>query len=180
MSKTFNQLTEDTSPSITDLLAIWEVSTGQMKKVVTQNILLLILNGNSDWAWQSWDPTYTNFTLGNGTLNYAKYIQIGKTVFLKIKATLGSTSAISGSLSFSTPVTAHADASAGADAIMDTGQLNDATGQRWFPFSRWTNADTINVGYLNSSSNFTLISSTAPFTWATSDSWALSVMYEAA
>src|SRR5262249_19012047 len=40
----------------------------------------------SAWAWSSWVPTFTNLTGGN--LNYADYLQIGKTVFFKIKYTL--------------------------------------------------------------------------------------------
>jgi len=62
----------------------------------------------STWAWQSWAPNWTNFTVGNGTV-VAKYIQIGKTVHFKIKVTLGSTSSVSGAITFSLPTDSHAD-----------------------------------------------------------------------
>ena len=36
-------------------------------------------------AWQSWTPTFTN--MSGGTLNYAKYHQIGKTIHFRLKYT---------------------------------------------------------------------------------------------
>ena len=57
-------------------------------------------------AWQSYTPTFANFTLGNGTLTRAKYCQIGKSVFLDILVTLGSTSTVTGRIGLSLPVTA--------------------------------------------------------------------------
>jgi hypothetical protein len=57
--------------------------------------------GNT-WAWQSWTPTFTNFTLGNGTV-VAKYSKIGKTVICKFKVALGTTSIMGLNITFSTP-----------------------------------------------------------------------------
>lgn len=57
---------------------------------------------SSDWV-----PTYTNFTLGNGTV-VAKYKKTGKWVKGTISILLGSTSNISGQLLFSLPSTAAA------------------------------------------------------------------------
>lgn len=62
---------------------------------------------SSSWAWQSWTPSWTNLTLGNGVLE-ATYIQIGKTINFRIMLTLGTTTNISGAVSFSLPVTAAA------------------------------------------------------------------------
>lgn len=59
----------------------------------------------SGWAMQSWTPTLAGATLGNGTIE-AKYIQIGKDVFCRFRFTLGTTSAITGDMSFTLPVTA--------------------------------------------------------------------------
>lgn len=53
-------------------------------------------------AWASWTPTLTN--LSGGTINYAKYMVIGKTMFFKFKYTLGG-AGVSGRITFSTPVT---------------------------------------------------------------------------
>jgi hypothetical protein len=53
-------------------------------------------------AWTSYTPTTGNLTLGNGTIT-AKYNVVGKTIFLAIRFVLGSTSAISGSPTFTLP-----------------------------------------------------------------------------
>ena len=57
----------------------------------------LISGTGSNWAWQDWTPTYTNFSLGNGTVD-ARYTQIGKTVHFTISIVLGSTSSMTGSM----------------------------------------------------------------------------------
>ena len=44
-------------------------------------------------AWVSYTPTFTNITVGNGTLS-ARYAVIGKTMHLSFMFTLGSTSAV--------------------------------------------------------------------------------------
>jgi hypothetical protein len=64
---------------------------------------------NSSEVWTSWTPTWTNLSIGNGTLNYAKGIQIGKTFHFRVKLTLGSTSSVSGIITLSLPVTLNAD-----------------------------------------------------------------------
>jgi hypothetical protein len=53
-------------------------------------------------AWTSYTPTTSNLTLGNGTIT-AKYNVVGKTIFLAIRFVLGSTSAITGSPTFTLP-----------------------------------------------------------------------------
>lgn len=134
----------------------------------------------SSWNWQSWVPTWTNFTTGNGTLNYAKYLQIGKDVHFRLKFTLGSTSVVSGNIIFSLPVTANADYSSATDMPTASGQLNDATANRWQPRPCFNSTTTVAVFYQNSSANIANISSTAPFTWTTSDQVMISGVYEAA
>lgn len=55
-------------------------------------------------AWTSYTPTLTNLTLGNGSLSFA-YQTNGKMVNVRGRFTLGSTSAVSGSATFSLPTT---------------------------------------------------------------------------
>lgn len=59
-------------------------------------------------AWPSWTPTWTNLTIGNGVVS-AKYRQVGKTVDYRVKVTFGSTTALTGTPTFTLPVTPHAD-----------------------------------------------------------------------
>lgn len=60
----------------------------------------------SGWATQSWTPTLSNITVGNGTLT-SHYIQTGKTVYFYFKLIFGSTSSLGSGTDaiFSLPVT---------------------------------------------------------------------------
>lgn len=60
----------------------------------------------TSWTWQSWIPTYTNLTVGNGTV-VAKYIQIGKTVHAYWSIICGSTTSLGDPPFISLPVTAN-------------------------------------------------------------------------
>lgn len=64
----------------------------------------LVAGTGTGWSWQSWSPTLTNLTLGNGTVS-ANYIQMGKTVYFRVRFTLGTTSAVGTAPTFSVPVT---------------------------------------------------------------------------
>lgn len=113
-NKNINQQTEDASPTTDDFLLMWDVTTGTTKKVSIENVLLKILNGGSSYAWQTWTPTFVN--MAGGTLNYSKYIQIGKTVHLRLKYTFAG-AGISGTPTFTLPVTS---AAYGADTIPES------------------------------------------------------------
>lgn len=69
----------------------------------------LVSGTGSTWVWQTWTPTWTNLTKGNGTEDIAKYIQIGKLVIIRYKFTFGSTSAMGTAPTFTLPVTAVSD-----------------------------------------------------------------------
>lgn len=53
-------------------------------------------------AWTAYTPTFTNLTVGNGTVN-AFYSKIGKTVLVRLRFVFGSTSSISGELQATLP-----------------------------------------------------------------------------
>jgi hypothetical protein len=53
-------------------------------------------------AWISYTPTFSSFTLGNGTV-VARYNIVGKTMFIRFALTLGSTSSVTGGIGFSLP-----------------------------------------------------------------------------
>jgi hypothetical protein len=56
----------------------------------------------STGAWISYTPTFTNVTLGNGTIT-ARYNVIGKTLFIRFRLQLGSTSSVTGAPAVSLP-----------------------------------------------------------------------------
>jgi hypothetical protein len=54
-------------------------------------------------GWATWTPSIASLTQGNGTL-VARYTKIGKTVHFFLRFTFGSTSALTGNLSFTLPI----------------------------------------------------------------------------
>lgn len=151
------------------------------------NIAFSKISGGSSTtltAWQSFTPTWTNLSVGNGTL-VAKYVQIGKTVHFRIKLIFGSTTSISGNVSVALPVTPNSDyvdTNTGIDvfiSILDSG-TNLYTG------SVITNASGVLQLYTNNAAstnvNFAAsnITSSNPMTWTTSDRLMLHGTYEAA
>jgi hypothetical protein len=78
---------------------------------------------HADGAWSTWTPTFTNLTVGNGTV-VAKYKQIGtKTYAIKVWITLGSTSSVGTNPSFTLPFT-----SANTQLIpFGSGSISDAS-----------------------------------------------------
>ena len=65
----------------------------------------LRIGGTAVGEWTSYTPSWTNLTVGNGTV-IAEYAQINEIVFYRIKLTFGSTTSVSASVSVSLPFTA--------------------------------------------------------------------------
>ena len=132
-------------------------------------------------AWQSWTPTWTN--LSGGTLNYARYIQIGKTVHFRLKYTLGG-AGVSGNVSFTAPVevsTGYADQFAtpmGTATYIDNGVGSFEGSTKWADSSTTIALRVRRVSGSNIAN--TALSSTVPFTWASSDVILAEGTYEAA
>lgn len=130
-------------------------------------------------AWTTWSPTYTNLTVGNGTVT-ARYVQIEKTIHAYYSLTFGSTSAVSGDVGVSLPVAASASYIA-ATAPVGTAMFLDSGTARY--------NGTVSIaatGFLVRAEDVATyvrqktLSSTAPFVWTTSDVLAFSATYEAA
>lgn len=64
------------------------------------------VNGNpiGDGAWAAWTPTYSNITIGNGTVE-ATYTQIGKTIHGRFSLIVGSTTSLVTGMSMTAPAT---------------------------------------------------------------------------
>lgn len=120
---------------------------------------------NSDKPWPSYAPTWTNGTIGNGTLT-GEYIQFGKLVVFKIGLVWGSTTSTSGVSSFSLPLTA---ATATGSPIFAVGGLRDASaGHDWMLRAKYSTTTTI-VPIYGDGAAASGVTATLPFTWATSD-----------
>jgi hypothetical protein len=134
-------------------------------------------------SWQSWTPTWTNLTVGNGTLDYARYKQVGKNVEFRLKFTLGSTSSVGTTPSFTLPVTSHGDYMAVSSVLGGTNSRDSSTSAVATGFTYWASATTANPTYFvvsGSQVNRATFTSTTPFTWATGDIIECSGSYEAA
>lgn len=127
----------------------------------------------STTAWTAYTPTLTNLTLGNGTLT-AVYQTQGKTVNVRGRFTLGSTSAVSGSATFSTPTTPLSGSFAyGAGHIV-------AGGTTYMADCR-ISGSTILVAAVNAAGTYATkvaTSATIPGTFTTGDSITFQLSYE--
>lgn len=146
----------------------------------------LVPGTGSSWTWQSWTPTWTNLTIGNGTVS-ARYIQIGKMVRGRIFVTLGTTSSVSGGVQFTLPVTSVAlDAATANKQLLGEAVYIDASGGTSGVIKGTVAFNSTTDGYMyveqasGSYVNRVNISSTVPFTWADADEISITFSYEAA
>jgi hypothetical protein len=128
-------------------------------------------------AWTSFTPTWSGITIGNGT-NSAAYLKVGKHVAFRASFTLGSTSAITGSIGVQFPVTAISLFSG-----VFVGFFQD-TGAGWSP-AICISGDGSGIALYASAAagayvNANLTSSTVPHTWASTDVVSVSGVYQAA
>ncbi len=136
----------------------------------------------SAWGWADWTPAWTNFTVGNGVLNYANFQQVGKTTLFKVKFTLGTTSAVTGLITFSSPVTLNGDYTTVNDGIDGLVHLVDTGTNLFYGSLAWASSTTIAVYSQNAASTSLLrasTSSTVPMTWASTDVIQISGFIEA-
>ena len=129
-------------------------------------------------TWKSYTPTFTNFTLGNGTVNTAKYSQVGKTITLQVFITLGSTSSVGSQPTFSLPVNSNTNyLLAAGNATMAAGGAN-YLGSVYVIGS--TQARMFVLGSAAAFLGIAGVSATQPGTWATGNSFGFTLVYEAA
>jgi hypothetical protein len=113
---------------------------------------------------------FTNFTLGNGTIDYANYVQVDDFIQVSVQVTLGSTSVMGSDPTVSLPVTSAVQQSLtqyGSSLYLDTG----TQGFAGFVFSA-AGQTTAGLGIANVTANFPTyqgISATSPFTWVATD-----------
>ena len=133
--------------------------------------------------WDTWTPSLTNITQGNGTVATA-YTQVGKMVICQFLFTFGSSgSAMGTNPTISLPVTATTPLLASVQTVgrchmVDGGATNYHGGTR-------LNSTTLLQAFefnVDGSNNIVsgAIGSTSPFTWANTDTLYMDAVYEAA
>ena len=151
---------------------------------VVTNISDLRATGIGD-VWRTWTPIWTNLTTGNGVLSYAKFKQTGKSVNFRLHFVLGSTSSVSGVITFTLPVALNSDlASFNNRGIVSALEMRDnSAGTSVFGQITINNTQTVVLqNYATSGTAITMASTsgTNPYTWAVGDIISCSGMYEAA
>jgi hypothetical protein len=130
-------------------------------------------------AWGTYTNSTSGITVGNGTLT-SRYAQIGKTVFVEILFTLGSTSAVTGTPTFSLPVTAKL----GSYSFLGTVSLGDFGTATFVGLANTPSGTGIYIAAFNTSGTTGVeaanINATTPFTWTTNDYIVVRLTYEAA
>jgi hypothetical protein len=133
-------------------------------------------------TWAAWTPTWSNLTVGNGTV-VARYVQDGKVVNFYIDLTWGSTTSASGAWTVNWPVTpASNDAARGALVNV---WINDVSFSDFLGLirSHVNSTTTLSLAYGSTNSTFLIASGltgTAPMTWTTSDRILIQGSYEVA
>jgi hypothetical protein len=124
---------------------------------------------NAIGTWTSYTPTITGVTAGNATVA-ASYIELNQIVFFQVRWIFGSTSAVTGPVTITYPVTANNlyQAAAGVNVYLeDSSAAADFVGVAYPDTTarfevRAANASTTYLGA-------TALTSAIPFTWATGD-----------
>lgn len=134
-------------------------------------------------AWASWTPSWTNLSVGDGTV-VAKYLQLGKTIYGRLSIVFGSTTSVSGAIIFSLPQTAVSYAGTAGVTWIGGARARTTTGPAIYNGTvAWKSTTTAEVDFEDSSGTYVTSvasSATIPFTWATGDEIGLELFYEAA
>ena len=123
-------------------------------------------------AWTAFTPTWTGLTVGNGVYNQSHYSLVGKTATFAIDFSLGSTSAVTGAVTLTLPTVL------ARKNVYNTGTLysfladTGAGDVLVFPRVSTSDAKDYNVFFADDSAigvTRSQLSSTTPFTWASTD-----------
>jgi len=134
-------------------------------------------------SWVAWTPTWTNLTVGNGTVS-AFYSQIGKTITCNIAFQMGSTSSMGSNPTLSLPVTGAARyATSPLQPIVGNNYIEDFGVTGYYgviQIGSTTVAKLTILGTASTYGQYSGLSATVPFTWGTSDYFVGAFSYEAA
>lgn len=170
---------EKTSPVSGDLIVVEDsADNNEKKRVQLGNIPTNALAG----SWTTWTPTYSNFTIGNGTVT-ARYTQIGKLVVFYFNWVWGSTSSIDGAnATISAPVEASSSYPDG-DMPLGTARYQETGTAARMGYVRLETTTTLRPVVNSATTTYVRdagITSTVPFTWGNTDVMSLQGVYEAA
>ena len=164
------------APSRVSIFTTPSGSVSPSERMRIDNAGLITGTGTSLGAWTAFTPTVSGITIGNGSIT-AAYSVIGKTCFARYDLTFGSTTTVGGSSNgFTLPLTMKS----GQYATVIPFYFDASLTASYHGFGQTTS----NYIYFDATNNANgkaeNITTTTPFTWATSDRIIVSVVYEIA
>lgn len=147
----------------------------QLQSINNNNSSINTLNGLLPFlnAWTPYSPATAGLTIGNGAL-LARQLTVGKLVHFVVQLTLGSTSAVNGSVTIDLPSAPHDLGAHSFAGFAFDSSASARIGLHCF------NGSGSSVWFRDTSSGSAVLSATNPFTWATGDTLSASGFYEAA
>jgi len=173
-----------TNPTSTDLLT--SPSHSQQHSDINDAVEALetkVAIGNTVLGtYTAYTPTLTAITIGNGTLT-AQYARVNNFVHVTGSFTLGSTSAITGSIGISPPVNIDASMGYAASPLGFANLYDTSSGAMNNLQVLWTSATEMRVRAINTAGAYSVMvvtSATVPLTWAVGDILTWQATYRAA
>lgn len=156
-------LAETTQTALNNVYTNTQTDNDSLHTTVTNE-----LNARVPTSYISYSPTFTNLTLGNGTVD-ARYIEIGGLVVDYIFITLGTTSSITGSVTIG-----GMPASATSSVLVPVGiaKYNDVGNASYQGYVNLASTTSISLFIANVASTYpteTNVNATIPFTWGSGD-----------
>jgi hypothetical protein len=121
-------------------------------------------------------PTWVSgLTVGNGTQSFS-YVRVQNLIFISGKFILGSTSAVTGNIGFSTPITSsnQADVSYCGDVFMQDAGVGSVLGFVAYSSNTFFIQSFLTSGTYPTPQGF---SATIPFTWSNTDTISVNIVY---
>lgn len=130
-----------------------------------------------DYIDGSFTPAWTNLTVGDASINTAKYTKIGKQVTVKTKLKWGSTTSASGAFYINNlPYTVDTDVAAfGAGNLLDSGTANIPCHSK--AVNNTTNLYPLALNAAGTYLTQSAVNATVPFTFAVNDEIELTITY---
>ena len=131
-------------------------------------------------AYASWTPTLTNLTLGNGTMT-GRYVQIGKFVNASLKLVFGSTTSVTGTMTFSLP-TGAASGNTATNTFLGNVRILDNGIANYVGMVQLSSTSAVILCVINVNGTYGTpenVNATVPFTWGNLDEIEFSMSYEA-
>lgn len=192
MAKEIRQLPEETTTTTSDKVPLQKNSNNVTSYATLANLLpagsvtnakLSTTAGEIGGASTTWTPTWTNVTVGNGTVT-ARYTKIGKNYICRIMFVFGSTSSTSGDIIFTLPATAVSYAGTANVTPIGFARAYDVSGSLVYNGTiNMVSTTTVSIRFMLASGTYVtqfVNTGAAPVTWGNTDEYGIYFIFEGA